>query len=70
MLVLFTHNAQVQNLHDAIDKLQAFVDAAVEEPKERIPTVVPEYAKREKMNEKKLRSAKKASRGGGGGFDY
>ncbi len=56
------HRTQEQNLKDALEKLEDIVSEASVVPKERIETERPEWAEHRRMQEKKHKSATKATR--------
>jgi peptidyl-tRNA hydrolase ICT1 len=58
------YRTQKANLEDCMEKLRDMVERASVEPKERIPTQVPQYERERRLLEKKKRSALKSARRG------
>ena len=57
-----THRTQEANKKEAIEKLNEYIELAKQKKKERIPTQVPQWAKEQRIQEKKRRSELKKSR--------
>jgi protein subunit release factor B len=58
------HRTQKANLDDCMEKLRDMVERASVEPKERIPTKVPQYERERRIADKKRRSSVKQARRG------
>lgn len=56
------HRTQVQNIDDALSKLQDMVRSANEVPDERLQTEVPEWTRKTRLEEKRIKSTKKSLR--------
>jgi len=57
-----TERSQEQNRQNVIKKLNDLVSQAINPPKERIPTKIPKYSKMKRLEEKRIKSEKKAAR--------
>ena len=56
------HRTQESNLRDALDKLQTMLEQCNEREEERIATEVPEWSKKQRLKDKKVRGERKALR--------
>ncbi|MBI2626927.1 MAG: aminoacyl-tRNA hydrolase [Parcubacteria group bacterium] len=57
-----SERSQEQNRQNVIAKLNRLVNEAINPPRERIPTKVPQRSKIKRLEKKKIQSEKKASR--------
>lgn len=62
MLTSSKHRTQVENIKDAVEKLEELIDGAYEAPKERIETKPPPSSNEHRLKEKKYRSDVKKNR--------
>ena len=57
------HRSQFRNREDALERLEAQLEARARKAKPRVPTAVPGHEKRKRIEEKKKRSRLKKLRG-------